>query len=486
VAELVVDVVHHFRPILARQRSSGEVVVSSVSAPLRRGAEAKEVVDERYEKLKVIGSGGIGTVHLARQTMLGREVALKEIRELFGFFNEPQRQEIVRRFDDAILNAAKLSHPNIVVVLDANTGREFPYVISEYVGGGNLRRILQHAESIPPELSVKVFLQILHALGHAHGKGVVHRGLKPENILFDAAGNVRLTDFGIARVVERDRSVIQHVYVGMGSVAYMAPELFADPGNTGPQADLYAAGIILYEMLARKLPGRRSPMPTKLHPTLPKIVDDLFDRLTQDERADRYKSVDEVLGDFYQADASKLFLEPRSVVLFLESPIAKLQLRPEAAAEETRDEAPSSAEREDQRGLTLPLEDPGEPTRSAIRPEIGMAAAVLLSAAALAAPASGNTTAPGSVATASLPSGPASLTASLLASVALPPGLSTSPSGTPTDDVPSPDEVDDGALAVDDSDVAEVDDEDGDDRPRRRGKAQRPYSFQQRLKERDK
>ena len=194
--------------------------------------------------------------------------------------------------------AAQLSHPNIAMILDGNTSRDYPYLVSEYVSSGSLRRVLKRAEKIPPELSVKVFLQILHGLGHAHQRGVIHRGLKPENILFDRSGNVRITDFGMARVVERDQAVIQHVYVGMGSVAYMAPELFTSPKSLDKRSDLYAVGIIFYEMLARKLPGRRSAMPTELHEGLPKVIDDLFDKLTQDDPEDRYSTVDEVLEDY--------------------------------------------------------------------------------------------------------------------------------------------------------------------------------------------
>jgi serine/threonine protein kinase len=339
VAELVIDVVHHFRPILSRARAKEEPAPAGPSRPRRM--ESRELVDNRYEKLSTIGSGGIGSVYLARQVLLDREVALKEIRELFGFFTEPQRQEIIKRFDEEVRRAAKLSHPNIATIMDGNTTSDYPYVVSDYISGGSLRRIIKCAAAIPPELAVKVFLQILHGLRHAHSKGVVHRGLKPENILFDSTGNVRLTDFGMSRVVERDQAVIQHVYVGTGSVAYMAPELFNDPTSIGPQSDLYAVGIVLYEMLARKLPGRRSPMPTKLHPKLPKVVDDIFDRLTQDEREDRYKSVEEALEDFHKADASKDFLEPRGAVLFLQNPLEKLELKEE---EEEEEEEPAEEE----------------------------------------------------------------------------------------------------------------------------------------------
>jgi serine/threonine protein kinase len=441
VAELVIDVVHHFRPVLSRMRSDEMQAVSS-AAGARKATDSRDIVDGRYEKVRAIGSGGIGTVYVARQTHLNRPVALKEIRELFGFFTEPQRMEIIKRFDEEALRAAALSHPNVAAIIDGNTSRDYPYLVTELLGGGSLRRLLRFAESIPPELAVKVFLQILHGLRHAHGKGVVHRGLKPENILFDAAGNVRITDFGISRVVERDQAVIQHVYVGMGSVAYMAPELYVDPQNVGPQTDLYALGIILYEMLARKLPGRRSPMPTKLHPTLPKIVDDLFDRLTQDDKNDRFKTVDEVLEDFHKAEASKAFVEPRAVMLFVESQVAKLQLKEEAGKEESVLDILSS------------LPEQGRPERA--REDAGR---------------SGSAVEPA-------PAGMAAASAAVRPTSTGP--LAAVLSGASAPEVPLPPEE-----AVDES-MCDIEYEDGTDRPKRRSRAHRPYSFQQRLKDRDK
>jgi serine/threonine protein kinase len=462
VAELVIDVVHHFRPILARARKEEAPAPAAAQQPRPRRTSGgkRDLIDGRYEKMKTIGSGGIGTVHLARQVMLDRAVAIKEIRELFGFFTEPQRQEIIKRFDEEVRKSAKLTHPNIATILDGNTSQEYPYFVSEYIGGGNLRRIISRAESIPPELTIKIFLQLLHALGHAHGKKVIHRGLKPENILFDSSGNVRVTDFGMARVVERDQAVIQHVYVGMGSVAYMAPELFNDPSKVGPQTDLYALGILLYEMLARKLPGRRAPMPTKLHPKLPKVIDDIFDRLTQDDRDARYKSVDEVFEDFHKADASKEFLEPRGAVLFLDNPLNKLKLKPEEPEEPAKEEGEAQKKAPEQTTDdvgAVPLDSPpaaaSHPPRASQPPR--------------ASTKEGMETPPISKGDGSGPK-----------------PLAPEPVDPPPVDETSPE----AETAVTGGDQAE-DEEQGEDdgeRPKRRSRVQRPYSFQQRIKDRDK
>ncbi len=170
-------------------------------------------------------------------------------------------------------------------------------------------------------------MQTLHALRAAHRERVFHRGLKPENMLIDSYGNLKLSDFGFARIVERDASVIRQVYVGMGAVAYMAPELFGDPTSAGPQADIYALGIIFYELLAGRLPGRRSPMPSDIDPKLPRGLDDVFDAMTRDSRSERYPSVDDILEDFEKIDGMSELLAQQVQLLPLENPLRQVTFR---------------------------------------------------------------------------------------------------------------------------------------------------------------
>lgn len=286
--------------------------------------------DSRYEKLAEIGSGGIGTVFRARQVPLDREVALKEISELFGFFAEEQKPEIFRRFADVVRAGANLTHPNILPVHDVDMERDHPYVVSELAPNGSARRLITDAEEIPVGIAVKYLIQTLHALRAAHANGVIHRGLKPENMLIDGYGNVKVSDFGFARIVERDQAVIRQVYVGMGQVAYMAPELFNEPNNAGPQSDIYALGIVFYELLTRKLPGRRSPMPSEIDPKLPTGLDDIFDHMTRDSQAERYRTVDEILDDFDKLEGLESVLDNQTQVLMADStnPIDELKFRP--------------------------------------------------------------------------------------------------------------------------------------------------------------
>jgi eukaryotic-like serine/threonine-protein kinase len=304
--------------------SSGGRPTASVGGEIRGTPDG---LDPRYEKLATIGSGGIGTVYRARQIHLNRQVALKEIRELFGFFPEDQHGEIVRRFTDVVRQGAGLSHPNILAIHEVNLDREFPYMVSELAHFGSARRLIHEAESIPVGLALRYLVQTLHALRAAHRERVFHRGLKPENMLIDAYGNVRLGDFGFARIVERDASVVRQVYVGMGAVAYMAPELFADPTSAGPQADIYALGIIFYELLTSRLPGRRSPMPSDIDPKLPRGLDDIFDAMTRDSRSERYPSVEDILDDFEKIEGMSELLAQQTQPLAVENPLKDVSFR---------------------------------------------------------------------------------------------------------------------------------------------------------------
>ncbi len=334
LTELTERAVSHFKNARVRRRKE-ESRVSKIHTSGGRptatvGGEiqtSSEIVDSRYEKLASIGTGGIGTVFRARQVPLNREVALKEIRDLFGFFSEDQRGEIIRRFTDVIRAAANLAHPNILPIHDVNLERDFPYVVNELAPNGSARRLINDAEEIPVDLAMKYLLQTLHALRAAHAKRVYHRGLKPEQLLIDAYGNVKVTDFGFGRIVERDTAVIRQVYVGMGNIAYMAPELYNDPGSAGPQADIYALGIIFYELLTRKLPGRRSPMPSQVNARLPKGIDDIFDRMTRDSRGERYNTVDDILDDIDKLEGLADVLDQQTQVLVAENPLDNIKFR---------------------------------------------------------------------------------------------------------------------------------------------------------------
>lgn len=252
-------------------------------------------LNSRFRRLKQIGASGTCNVHLATQLTLDRVVVVKEVKDLRGVFPHLVDTELRSRLEEEVRKAARLSHPNIVPILEADTSNTQPCIISEYVEGKSLRHVLNSTGPLSPERVVLVFLQILHALRYAHDQGVLHRGLKPENVLIDRLGNARVTDFGLALL--RTQASRPPLHIDTSSIAYLAPEVFSAQQSSGPQVDLYALGILLYEMLSGRIPGRRSPMPTSLHSELSPSFDAIFDRLTLDDPSERYRSADQVLED---------------------------------------------------------------------------------------------------------------------------------------------------------------------------------------------
>ncbi|MBA2664182.1 MAG: protein kinase [Bradymonadaceae bacterium] len=296
---------------------SSSTVAPSPARPQSQGRS----MEEDYERIEEIGSGGIGSVFRARQVRLNRDVAIKEVRDIFNVFAGVQREDIIERFTEIVQTQAKLLHPNIVQIIDISTETEFPFVATQYAPNGNLRRLIDVEGRPPLGVALKYFLQILHALNAAHDKGIVHGSLKPENVVLDAAGNALLSDFGMARVVEREGGRGNQVYVGVGTVAYMSPEQFQDPNTATVKSDIYSLGIMFYEMLTGKVPGRRSPMPSSFYPDIPRKLDDIFDCMSMDRESDRFGSIDEIIAEIYGAQEVMAILDKRSGVLFLRDPL---------------------------------------------------------------------------------------------------------------------------------------------------------------------
>ncbi|WP_230467276.1 serine/threonine-protein kinase [Lujinxingia vulgaris] len=299
-------------------------------------------VSQAYERHEELGSGGIGTVYRGEQVRLKRPVAIKEVREIFNVFAGVQRGDILRRFEQIVQTQASLMHPNIVQIVDVVTDGEYPFVVMQLAPGGNLRRLIEVDERPPLAVALKYFLQILHALNAAHDQGVVHGSLKPENVVLDHSGNALLTDFGISRVVEREGGRGNQVYVGVGTVAYMSPEQFQDPNLATVRSDIYSLGIMFYEMLTGKVPGRRSPMPSSFFPDIPRALDDIFDHMSMDREEDRYERVDQIIADLYAAEDVMSILDKRSGVLFLRDPLKYGEVGIEGVAAQPAVEAPAA------------------------------------------------------------------------------------------------------------------------------------------------
>ncbi|MFN7135407.1 MAG: serine/threonine-protein kinase, partial [Myxococcales bacterium] len=180
-----------------------------------------------------------------------------------------------------------------------------PYFVLELCAGGSLRQKLDALEGkpLPVAQATRMFLQLCYGLRAAHAQNLTHANLKPENVLFDHYGNALLADFGLSRVIEVDAARgMPQVFVGTGGMGYMSPEQLARSNkDLGPASDVYSLGILLYEMLTGQLPGRRSPLPSAMNAEVPKELDPIFDKMTQDRRTERYPDLDAVLSDFYAA-----------------------------------------------------------------------------------------------------------------------------------------------------------------------------------------
>ncbi|NOJ57807.1 serine/threonine-protein kinase, partial [Myxococcus xanthus] len=289
------------------------------AAPAPKGAE----LDLRYQKFDPIGTGPLGTVFKGRVTALGLDICLKELKDIFGYFSFLQRGEVLKRLKKELCAQAQVRHPGVVQVVDQNVDAARPYFVLELMQGSLRERLdAGGGNGVPVPFALRAFLQMAYGLRAAHAAGLTHHNIKPENVLFDVYGNAKLADFGLGRVVEVDATKgMPQVFVGTGGMAYMAPELMNRGGKEpGASADVYALGILLYEMLTGQIPGRRSPLPSEVNPEAPSGLDQLFDKATQDKREQRYPDVDAMLEDFYKAFPDKEFLAKGDLVISSDTP----------------------------------------------------------------------------------------------------------------------------------------------------------------------
>lgn len=277
---------------------------------------------ERWVRGTALGQGTLGAVWAARDSILDREVVVKDVKHVFELVTYVPRDELLQRVRAAVMAQARLDHPHILRIVDVGWG-ETPTIVLDRATESLRTRMARGLMPIPVVL--RVLLQAGYALHYAHARGLVHAGLKPENVLFDSAGNVRLADFGIARVSERavDPGVsAPPVYVGRGNPSYMGPEQL-HRGAVSAASDIYALGILLYELLTGVLPGRRSPMPSSVARVLDAVgdkgaraLDDLFDKMTRDPLEERYTDIDPVLAAIYSALPKQEVQERGTLLLY--------------------------------------------------------------------------------------------------------------------------------------------------------------------------
>ena len=262
-----------------------------------------EVVADRYELEELVGTGGMSSVFKARDRLLERQVALKILHE--HYVADPEYVERFRREARAV---AQLAHPNIVTVIDRGEqgGRQF--IVFEYIDGENLKQVVRREGPLPVREAVELALQVARALGYAHERGIVHRDVKPQNVILNEDGRAKVTDFGIARSLDVD-GVTQTGTV-LGTSDYIAPEQ-AQGQSVDAQTDVYSLGVVLYELLTGELPFRgegfvavamqhvSEPPPSVLdrRGDVPPRLDLAIRRAMAKRPEDRYASMDDFVGD---------------------------------------------------------------------------------------------------------------------------------------------------------------------------------------------
>jgi eukaryotic-like serine/threonine-protein kinase len=267
----------------------------------------QDFVGQRYQILKKLGEGGMADVYVAQDTLLHRDVALKVLRGSLAL--DPVA---LLRFQREAHAASALSHPNIVEIYDVGEEEGQHYIVMELIRGKTLKQLILQRGALEKKEALAIMEQLVEAVREAHLHNIIHRDIKPQNILIKDDGTVKITDFGIATV--SDALQLTQTDTVLGSVHYLAPEL-ARGESSSFQSDIYALGITFYEMLTGELPFKgeqpvqvamkhlKEPIPSvqSFNPSLPMSIENIIIKATAKNRTHRYKHADAILDDLKQA-----------------------------------------------------------------------------------------------------------------------------------------------------------------------------------------
>ncbi len=272
------------------------------------------LLDNRYEILEVIGTGGMAVVYKARCHRLNRFVAIKILKDDLS-----QDEEFRRRFHAESQAVAMLSHPNIMSVYDVSTTDEADYIVMELIDGITLKQYMEKKGVLNWKETLHFGMQIAKALEHAHSRGIVHRDIKPHNVMVLKNGSVKVTDFGIARIMSKSNTLTKEA---LGSVHYISPEQ-AKGGRVDARSDLYSLGVVMYEMMTGRPPydgespvsvaiqhiNGTPPMPSMLNPNLPGGLEQIIMKAMEKDPAKRYANATQMLYDLeeFRKNPSILF-----------------------------------------------------------------------------------------------------------------------------------------------------------------------------------
>jgi eukaryotic-like serine/threonine-protein kinase len=287
-----------------------------------------DVIAERYELVEICGTGGMSTVYKAHDQLLERNVALKVLHPHYG-----DDEEYVERFRREARAVAQLSHPNIVTVIDRGEADGHQFIVFEFIDGENLKEFVGRSGPLPVRRAIELGIAIADGLAFAHDRGLVHRDVKPQNVLLNGDGEAKVTDFGIARSLDVEHGVTQTGTV-MGTSNYLSPEQASGKPVT-PATDVYSLGVVLYEMLTAEVPfpgdnfvavamkhlNEAPPDILQIRPDVPLRLASALDRALEKDPARRFSSMDEFAHELRQSlkelgtfDAEHTFIAPSPVL----------------------------------------------------------------------------------------------------------------------------------------------------------------------------
>ena len=260
-------------------------------------------INDRYQIIKTLGEGGMANVYLANDTILDRMVAVKVLRG--DLAND---EKFVRRFQREALSASSLSHPNIVEIYDVGEDEGNFYIVMEYIEGKTLKQLIKKRGVLSLPETMDIMLQLLDALATAHDSYIIHRDIKPQNIMIKESGLVKITDFGIAMAL--NSAQLTQTNSVMGSVHYLPPEQASGKGST-IRSDIYSLGILMFEMLSGKVPFKgdsaveialkhmKEPLPSvkEINPVVPQSVENIILKASAKNPKNRYRDVREMADD---------------------------------------------------------------------------------------------------------------------------------------------------------------------------------------------
>ncbi|MBE6149173.1 MAG: Stk1 family PASTA domain-containing Ser/Thr kinase [Firmicutes bacterium] len=316
-------------------------------------------INDRYQIVKTIGEGGMANVYLAVDTILNRNVAVKVLR---GDLADDEK--FVRRFQREALSASKLSHPNIVEMYDVGEDNGLYYIVMEYIEGKTLKNLIKKRGALTLPEVIDIMIQLTSGLMCAHDSYIIHRDIKPQNVLILEDGRVKITDFGIAMALNSNE--LTQTNSVMGSVHYLPPEQANGSGST-IKSDIYSLGILMYELITGKLPFKgdnaveiaikqmKEPIPSicKDNAEIPQSIENIILKACAKNPKNRYDSAKEMHDDIKNALTEEGLKQQKNVYLYSENDLDETKIMPVLTEKTIKEEAKEIKKKKSAKDKTL-------------------------------------------------------------------------------------------------------------------------------------